>query len=86
MVFCSCSRYASFLNDKATLETSARGKKQWQCNKTRYECLHINKHKKRYYVARDECCEIVDNISDEKATYQEGPVAYVAPVTPTCKR
>jgi hypothetical protein len=86
MVFCSCSRCASFLNDKATLRTSLRGKKQWQCNKKRCKCLHFKKHKKRYYVARDECCEIVDNSSDEETTYQEGRVASVAPATPTPTR
>jgi hypothetical protein len=86
MAFCSCSWCASFLNDKATLETSVRGKEQWQCNKNRYTCLHVKKHKKRYYVARDECCDILDNSNDELTeTYQEFPVATVAPATPTRK-
>jgi hypothetical protein len=85
MVFCSCSRCASFLNDKATLETSVRGKEQWHCNKKRYKCQHVKKHKKRFYVAKDECCEIFDS-SDEEITYQEVPVASVAPATPTRKR
>jgi hypothetical protein len=85
MVFCSCSRCASFLNEKFTLETSVRGKEQWQCQKSRYKCQHVKKQKKRYYVARNECCDIVDS-SEEEKTYQEVPLGSVAPATPTRKR
>jgi hypothetical protein len=85
MVFCSCSRCASFLNDRATLKKSVRGKEQWQLNKRRYKCQHVNKQKKRYYVARDECREIADS-SDEETTFQEFLIVYVAPATPTRKR
>jgi hypothetical protein len=66
-------------------EKKIGGKEQWQCNKKRYTCQHVKKHKKRYYVARDEG-RAIDDSSDEERSYQEVPVGSVAPATPTRKR
>jgi hypothetical protein len=66
------------------LERGVRGKTQWHANKRRYKCHNVKKHKERYYVARDEKHDVVDDSSeDEEGEVDKIYASYLEDTTTT---
>jgi hypothetical protein len=73
MIACTCSPCDGFRNDTACQVRALRGKKQWDLNIKRYKCKAVLKHKKRYYIARDEYRSMLDNIIEEESKEETWP-------------